>query len=159
MTRYKISAYNEVTCERMELFTWTRSPETGILRAKNDAKNFRMDNILSDYRAEPIGPYQKKTAETPTPERTAAQRIADAWYYEAYSGERYGEKEWAACAKLLLERGFTEEEAVWVLRSKWMRWAADSSKTPDSPTADDLATLLGWPGYDRAKVQHYMAND
>lgn len=52
--RYQISAHNEVSGERMDLFVWTRSPEAGIARAKKDAKNFQMDGILSDYRATPL---------------------------------------------------------------------------------------------------------
>lgn len=46
---------------------------------------------------------------------------------DAYSADRYGSNEWAACAMLLLERGYSEIETEWVLRSKHMRWAADMS--------------------------------
>ena len=43
----------------------------------------------------------------------------------AYSTFRY--RNWPAVAEALLDRGLTEQEAEAVLRSKWMRWAADAS--------------------------------
>jgi hypothetical protein len=64
---------------------------------------------------------------------------------DAYSADRYGRNEWAACAMLLLERGYTEAETEWVLRSKHMRWAADMSNEPDRPVAGDLARYLDDP--------------
>lgn len=42
----------------------------------------------------------------------------------AYSADRY--RSWKAVAALLLRRGYTMEEAEAIMRSKWMRWAADS---------------------------------
>lgn len=44
---------------------------------------------------------------------------------EAYSSDRYAS--WQAVAALLLLRGYSEREAEAILRSKWTRWAADSS--------------------------------
>jgi len=63
---------------------------------------------------------------------------------DAYSADRYGSNEWAACAMLLLERGYSEIETEWVLRSKHMRWAADMSLN-DHPVAGDLARYLDDP--------------
>ena len=68
-----------------------------------------------------------------------AERTAD-----AYSFDRYGS--WTACARLLLSRGHSEREAEAILRSKWMRWAADAStarygKVPASALADWLNKL------------------
>lgn len=152
MTRYKISAYNEVTCERMELFTWTREPAAGVRRAMQDAKNFRMDDILSDYQATPIG---ENPFTGPKPLHSEiAERTND-----AYSYERYGKKEWTLSAKLLIAEGFTREEAEWVLRSKWMRWAADVSDDPNQGTANALGNFIGNPQYNRAAVQREMARD
>lgn len=140
MQTYKISAHNEVTDERMELFTWSRSPDSGIARAKQDAKNFGMDNILSDYKATEVNELYAEIAD-----RTE----------DAYSCDRYG-NEWANCAKTLLVRGYTEAETEWVLRSKWMRWAADQSMDPDAPKATDLASLLDRNGFNRLAVQREM---
>lgn len=52
--------------------------------------------------------------------RALATKTAD-----AHSVPRYAS--WPACAQVLLTRGMTDREAEAVLRSKWMRWAADSS--------------------------------
>lgn len=41
----------------------------------------------------------------------------------AYSADRYAD--WAAVAEMLLNRGYTEQEAAAILLSKWTRWAAD----------------------------------
>lgn len=48
-----------------------------------------------------------------------AARTAD-----AHSAERYG-RHWKMCALLLVERGYSDDECEAILRSKWMRYAAD----------------------------------
>ena len=45
-----------------------------------------------------------------------------------YSYDRY--KNWGACARMLLRRGFTVKESATILLSKWTRWAGDSSDKP-----------------------------
>jgi hypothetical protein len=50
---------------------------------------------------------------------------------DAYSANRY--RSWTACARFLLEEGWSEKQAEAILRSKVMRWAADRSA---SETAD-----------------------
>lgn len=58
---------------------------------------------------------------------------------DAYSYERYGSREWTRCVKLLIQEwAFTPREAEAILRSKWMRWAADS----DTATAVALSAWL-----------------
>ena len=42
---------------------------------------------------------------------------------DAYSVFRY--RSWPNVARLLLKQGFTDEQAEIIMRSKWMRWAAD----------------------------------
>lgn len=75
-------------------------------------------------------------------ETTQAQRIAD-HTKDAWSYERYGATRWRACARMLLARGFTEREAVVILRSKWTRWAADNSRHPYGyTTSADLSRYL-----------------
>ena len=46
---------------------------------------------------------------------------------DAYSFDNYGEKRWRASAAMLLNRGYSDEEAECILRSKWTRWAADAA--------------------------------
>jgi hypothetical protein len=41
----------------------------------------------------------------------------------AYSYDRY--RSWNAVAEALLRRGYSEREAEAIMRSKWLRWAAD----------------------------------
>lgn len=65
---------------------------------------------------------------------------------DAYSAARYG-REWPKVAQLLLERGYTEREAEAIMRSKWMRWAADVS-------VDELARF----GNTAADVRRYLDN-
>lgn len=43
---------------------------------------------------------------------------------DAYSFDRYGAEAWMQAIRLLIEL-YTEEEVEWILRSKYMRWAAD----------------------------------
>ncbi len=52
-----------------------------------------------------------------------ASKIAGATR-DAYSHDRYAN--WTAVATKLLAFGCNEEETEWVMRSKWMRYAADA---------------------------------
>lgn len=63
---------------------------------------------------------------------------------DAYSYDRYGEQGWRACVKLLIRRGYTAREIEAILRSKWMRWAGDSSERNHYGhyNSADLATFL-----------------
>jgi len=54
--------------------------------------------------------------------RDLAKRIAER-SNEAYSFNRYAD--WEECAEDILGLGFSEIETEVILRSKWMRWAAD----------------------------------
>lgn len=69
-----------------------------------------------------------------TEARLLAEKTAD-----AYSVDRYSKTEWKKAAMVLLARDFTPAEAEWVLRSKFMRWAADAS---DAPYGQAKATHL-----------------
>lgn len=51
-----------------------------------------------------------------------ARKIADACQ-DAYSVERY--TSWERVALELVRRGFDDQEVEALMRSKWMRWAAD----------------------------------
>lgn len=70
--------------------------------------------------------------------KTIAMRADD-----AYSRDRYSDASWWSCAALLLRRGFRENEVEQVLRSRWMRAAADFAgfKVNDA-TSGDLARYL-----------------
>jgi hypothetical protein len=52
--------------------------------------------------------------------REIAKKTEDAYSFDRYSS-------WWMCAKVLLDRGYNEEEVEAILRSKWMRWAGDAS--------------------------------
>jgi hypothetical protein len=56
--------------------------------------------------------------------RALAEKTADAFSYD-----RYGERGWRACVKLLIRRGYNDREVEAILRSKWMRWAGDGAQT------------------------------
>lgn len=58
-------------------------------------------------------------------EQAAAQVALDT--IDAYSFERYAPGEWVKAAKALAKRGHDARAIEAVLRSKWMRWAADAA--------------------------------
>lgn len=53
---------------------------------------------------------------------TIAERCED-----AYSFDAYGEREWARCCQMLLDKGYNEREVEAIMRSKWTRWARDAN--------------------------------
>jgi hypothetical protein len=57
---------------------------------------------------------------------------------DAYSFDRYGLTEWRKAARMMAARGFSERQIAVVLRSKWMRWAADAASKAKNATAADL---------------------
>lgn len=64
---------------------------------------------------------------------------------DAYSFYRYGAEAWMNAIRLLAGVGYTEEEVEWILRSKYMRWAADQFgmwlaelDDPDDPHSDNI---------------------
>lgn len=79
---------------------------------------------------------------------------------DAYSFDRYGETEWRKTATSLLARDWTRAEVEWVLRSKFMRWAADMSSS-DAPTAKDVLAFIDEPRNraSRADVQKHIADE
>lgn len=64
---------------------------------------------------------------------------------DAYSANRY--RNWAAVARLLAARGYTARETEAIMRSKWMRWAADHAGAPygRTPARAILFMLDGHP--------------
>lgn len=46
--------------------------------------------------------------------------------FDAYSYSRYGKAAWLKAIELLFVVGYTEEQVEAILRSKYMRWAADA---------------------------------
>ena len=70
-----------------------------------------------------------------------AQRTED-----AYSFSNYGAQSWRQCIRILAKRGLGEREIEAILRSKWMRWAADGSNKPyGHVTSADLARFMDDP--------------
>ncbi len=59
---------------------------------------------------------------------------------DAYSSDRF--TSWVQCSRLLLQRGATAIEAEAILRSKWMRWAADAWTGKGTPTSRALSDFL-----------------
>ena len=63
---------------------------------------------------------------------------------DAYSANRYSS--WRAVVSMLLRRGYSERETEAILRSKWMRWAADNSPRPyGRATYKDVERFLDNP--------------
>lgn len=61
---------------------------------------------------------------------------------DAYSSGRY-KNGWSGCIKMLRRRGYNDRQIEAILRSKWTRWANDSSHNPNSlSTSGDLARFL-----------------
>ncbi len=63
-----------------------------------------------------------------------AERTADAYSFDRYTS-------WEACARELLERGYSDQHAEVILRSKITRWAADGSTAKDGRAT---SVDLGW---------------
>lgn len=60
---------------------------------------------------------------------------------DAYSFGRY--RSWVGVAEALLARGYDAEEVEIIMRSKWMRWAADDGGRPyGRATARDLISWI-----------------
>lgn len=47
---------------------------------------------------------------------------------DAYSTSYYRDGNWIPCIKMLRRRGFDDRQVEAIIRSKWTRWAADSSE-------------------------------
>jgi hypothetical protein len=73
--------------------------------------------------------------------KTAAAALADRTA-DAFSFDNYGDRRWAACAAMLLRRGYTPTEAEVILRSKWTRWAGDVANKAERVNSADLARFL-----------------
>ena len=78
---------------------------------------------------------------TPRQAVAIAEKCAD-----AYSADRYAS--WLAVAKMLAKRGLNAGEIEAVMRSKWTRWAGDSSAHGyGRVTAKDLAHYVDNIGF------------
>lgn len=73
---------------------------------------------------------------------------------DAHSAPFY--RSWLGVAKMLLENGYTEQEAEAIMRSKWTRWARDEyqkgSKMETRYLAEWLDEHVGKPGYSVADL-------
>lgn len=63
-----------------------------------------------------------------------SQKTADAYSYDVY-------RSWNSVARALLGRGYSMREVETIMRSKWMRWAADSWKGGSSENVPARAIL------------------
>lgn len=66
-----------------------------------------------------------------------AERTSD-----AHSRDRYTDAAWFQIAKRLATEGADADAIEWILRSKYMRWAADASNRSHSTTAADFASYV-----------------
>lgn len=74
---------------------------------------------------------------------------------DAYSFDRYAS--WRGCVALLVRRGYSDHEVEAILRSKWMRWAADGADRPyGRATSTHLAHSLD-NGLSRTEVADLVA--
>ncbi len=80
-----------------------------------------------------------------------AKQLADKTA-DAYSRGYY--RSWVACAAMLKKRGYSDAEVEAILRSKWMRWASDSSRRYPA-SSKDVERFLDDPrnGCTKEKVQ------
>jgi len=61
---------------------------------------------------------------------------------DAYSTDNYNGN-WIPCIKMLRKRGYNDQEVEAIIRSKWIRWAADGSgKRYGHVNSADLARFL-----------------
>lgn len=91
---------------------------------------------------------------TRIPASVVARQIAEQTS-DAYSFDRYGS--WLACATLLVRRGYSVDECEAILRSKWMRWAADaSSNRYGRCSSADLARYLDKQTNLKARVRELV---
>lgn len=60
----------------------------------------------------------------------------------AYSWDRYGEKNWKACVRMLSRRGYDDREIEAILLSKWTRWAGDAAGKDSRVNSADLARFI-----------------
>ena len=58
----------------------------------------------------------------------------------AYSVESY--TSWPECVRMLSRKNFNKFEILSILRSKWARWAADSSEGSHRATSEDLEKFV-----------------
>jgi len=75
------------------------------------------------------------------PVKVLAELLSDAYSADRYRGG------WSGCIRMLRkEFSFSDREIEAILRSKWTRWAADSSsKSYGHATSTDLQTFLSSP--------------
>lgn len=62
---------------------------------------------------------------------------------DAYMADSYGPEEWLKATFFLADKGLNAEEITEVLRSKWMRWAADTGSPKASHLKRYVKTLQG----------------
>jgi len=79
----------------------------------------------------------------------------------AYSADTYGPTQWRKVAAFLLDRGYSMDEAEQIMRSKWMRWAADAYATGERAGAACVemwlnATFKGSLSAERAAVKREL---
>jgi len=69
---------------------------------------------------------------------TFADRLSDAYSTDAYRGG------WGSCIKALRKRGLNDLQIEAIIRSKWTRWAGDSSESNryGSYTSSDLIKYM-----------------
>jgi hypothetical protein len=59
-----------------------------------------------------------------------------------YSFDRYGEGNWRASIRMLLDRGFDHRATQAIMLSKWTRWAGDAAGKDSRVNSLDLARFI-----------------
>lgn len=79
---------------------------------------------------------------------------------DAYSFDRYGAEAWMNAIRLLIEL-YDEEDTEWILRSKYMRWAADrfGKWIPDDPNNEDSDGVIALDGSEIIQYRAYTSID
>ena len=66
-----------------------------------------------------------------------SDQLSDAYSTDNYKGN------WVPCIKMLRKRGYDDQQVEAIIRSKWTRWAADSSnKAYGHANSADLSRYL-----------------
>lgn len=74
---------------------------------------------------------------------------------DAYSHYAYGKGEWRRAIRLLIDKGHDDRTIEAILRSKWMRWAADARPANEKIRGEGIIAWMNDPRnrIDRSQIE------